>query len=290
MVSVFLGGLVALGAPTVVAAAFTATTSNVVNTWAVPNVDYAAEILARAPYLYWRLDETGGTTAADSSGNGRTGRYQPNGNAGSFTRLADGALLTDTPDRAVQLVNASSCITTTSNTAIAGPQVYTVIAWFRAPASYTNGGKLLGFERPQTGADAPPAGNYDRQLYVDGSGRVWFTVYNGGHVALSSNPGLNDDAWHLVVGTQSAAGMRLYVDGALVGSNANTTAEATTGWWRAGCGNLAGWGGQWTGPNNPGTSSGSPQNRPFLGALDEITVYDGVALSGVDVATLWFAR
>ncbi len=290
LAAVAIAGLAALGIPTTAAAGFTSSSGNLVNAWSVPNVDYATEVDLRGPYLYWRLDETNGNRAGDSSGNGNDGRYLPNGNAASFTRLADGALLTDAPDRAVQLNSTNSCIATRSNTAIAGPQVYTVVAWFRAPSTYTDGGKLIGFERPQTGVDAPSAGNYDRQLHLDGAGRLWFTVYNGGHVALSSAGSLNDGAWHMAVGTQGLGGMALFVDGVQIASNTNTVAENTTGWWRAGCGNLSGWGGQWTGPNNPGTNSAVPQNRPFLGALDEIAVYSGVALTATDVANLWFAR
>ena len=77
---------------------------------------------------------------------------------------------------------------------------------------------------------------------MDGQGRVWFGVYNGAHVSLNSAAGLNNNVWHMAVGTQSSAGMRLYIDGVLVGSNANTVAETQNGWWRAGCGNLSGWG------------------------------------------------
>jgi hypothetical protein len=36
---------------------------------------YAQEVLADTPVGWWRLDETSGTTAADSSGNGRDGTY-----------------------------------------------------------------------------------------------------------------------------------------------------------------------------------------------------------------------
>jgi hypothetical protein len=36
---------------------------------------YTDEVLADSPYLYWKLDETSGTTASDSSGNGRNGTY-----------------------------------------------------------------------------------------------------------------------------------------------------------------------------------------------------------------------
>ena len=276
------------GVPTS-AAAFTAITTSSTDSWAIPNWSYTTEVNALGPYLYWKLDETGNAgTASDSSGNTRTGTYSPNGNA--FTDLADGALVTDTPDRAVTLNNANSCIHTTSTNDISAPQIFTVIAWFRAPSTYTGGGKMLGFERPRTGVSAPTAGAYDRHLYMDGQGRVWFGVYNGAHVSLNSAAGLNNDAWHMAVGTQGSAGMRLYIDGVQVGTNANTVAETQDGWWRAGCGNLAGWGDQWGGGNDPGTDSATAQNRPFMASLDEITVYSGTALTAQQIAFLYWAR
>jgi hypothetical protein len=270
-------------------AAFTATTANTSDAWTLPNWAYTSEINALAPYLFWKLDETGTTaTAADSSGNGRTGTYNPNGSTPNFTRLTDGALVTDSPDRAVQL-GSNACINTSSTTSINAPQVFTVIAWFRAPSTYANGGKLIGFERPQTGVAIPTAGAYDRHLYMDGQGRIWFGVYNNAHVAVSSAAGLNDNQWHMAVGTQSAAGMRLYIDGVQVGSNNNTVAEAQTGWWRAGCGNLSGWGGQWGGGNNPGTDSNTAQNRVFAASLDELAVFSGT-LTAQQVAWLYWVR
>lgn len=281
-----LGG----GAVPASAAAFSATSANNNDAWTVPNWSYTTETNALGPYLYWKLDETGtATTAADASGNGRTGSYFPNGSTANFTRLADGAMTTDTPDRAVQL-GANACITTASGTAINAPQVFTVIVWFRAPSSHTSGGKLLGFERPQTGTAAPTTGAYDRHLYMDGQGRIWFGVYNNEHVALSSAAGLNNNQWHMAVGTQGPQGMRLYIDGVQVGSNNNTVAETQTGWWRAGCGNLSGWGGHWGGANNPGTDSAVTQNRTFAAALDEVTVFSGTALTAQQIAFLYWAR
>ncbi|MGH8913394.1 MAG: signal peptidase I [Acidimicrobiia bacterium] len=272
------------------AAAFTASSGNTTDTWAIPNWSYGNEINSLGPYLYWKLDETGSAgTAADSSGNGRSGTYGPDGGSANFTRLNNGALTTDSPDRAVQL-GANACITTSANTGINAPQVFTIIAWFRAPAGYANGGKLIGFERPQTGVSAPASGAYDRHLYMDGQGRIWFGVYNNNHVALGSAVGLNDNRWHMAVGTQSSAGMRLYIDGAEVGSNGNTVAETQTGWWRAGCGNLSGWGGQWGGNNDPGTNSGTTQNRTFAASLDELTVLSGTALTAQQVAWLYWVR
>jgi hypothetical protein len=281
--------LVGDGAASISAAAFTANAQNSNDTWAIPNWSYTTEVNNLGPYLYWKLDETGNAgTAADASGNNRTGSYSPNGSA--FTDLSDGALVTDTPDRAVALANANACIHTSSNSSINAPQTFTIIAWFKAPSSYVNGGKLLGFERPRTGVSAPTTGAYDRHLYMDGEGRIWFGVYNDAHVSLNSAAGLNNDQWHMAVGTQSSAGMRLYIDGVQVGSNGNTVAETQAGWWRAGCGNLSGWGAQWGGNNNPGTDSGNIQNRPFLASLDEITVYSGTALTTQQVAFLYWAR
>lgn len=51
-------------------------------------MSYASEVLADAPDAFWRLAETSGTTAADSSGNGHDGTY-----GGNFT-LAQPSLLT----------------------------------------------------------------------------------------------------------------------------------------------------------------------------------------------------
>lgn len=39
-------------------------------------MSYESEVLADSPALYWRLGEPSGTTAADASGNGRTGEYK----------------------------------------------------------------------------------------------------------------------------------------------------------------------------------------------------------------------
>lgn len=271
-------------------ASFTSTSSNVADRWSVPNWSYRDSILGFGPYLYWKLDETGSTgTASDSSGNGHTGDYNQNGSSTYFTRLGDGALETDTPDRAVRLNSVNSCINTSSSPTTSGPQVYTVVAWFRASSSYTSGGKIIGFERPRTGVQAPLTGLYDRHIYMDGDGRIWFGVVNGGLITLSSPGTLNDGAWHMAAGTQSPAGMRLYIDGALVDSNTNTLAFTFDGWWRSGCGNLGGWGGNWGGPSNPGFNAGFPQNRTFQADIDEVTVFN-TALTAQDIAFLYWTR
>lgn len=275
-------------------AAFSRTTSTAANSWTVPNWSYTQEVRALTPYLYWKFDETGtDTVAADSRGTtpARPGQYNPNGDAANFTRLTDGALVTDTPDRAVALAgtNASTCINTASTTLISGQTPVTVVIWFRAPSTYNTGGKLAGFEKPRTGQAVPSTGTYDRHLYMDGSGYVWFGVYNGGFVTIRSNATLNNNAWHMAVGTVGPAGTNLYIDGVLQGTNANTQGENTDGVWRAGCGNLGGWGGSWNGPNNPTTNSNPAQPRIFRNALDEFSVFTQ-QLTQAQISMLWAAR
>jgi hypothetical protein len=273
-------------------AAFNATTSNSGDSWTVSTWKYTAAVQALNPYLYWKLDETGTTsTAADSSGNGRTGSYNINGASTYFTRLSgSGALAMETPNNAVTLNNANSCINTTSTTAIKAPATVTVIAWFKAPSTYTIGGKILGFENPRTGVATPGSGGtYDRQLYLDGNGRILFGVYNGGFSILSSAAGFNNGAWHMAVGTVGAGGTGLYIDGSLVASNSNNAGETSTGFWRAGCGNLAGWSSGWTGPNAPSASSSTAVNYPFQGSLDELAVINS-ALTASQVSSLYSAH
>ncbi|HET8969613.1 MAG TPA: signal peptidase I [Candidatus Nanopelagicales bacterium] len=270
-------------------AAFSSTTKTAGNSWAVPNWDYTTEVKALGPYLYWKLDESGGAgTAGDSSGNNRSGTYNVSGSTTYFTQGITGALPTDTPNRAVTLKRATSCINTTSTTGVSAPSTVTVVAWVKG-APGTNG-KVVGFEKPQDTVAAPSTGTYDRMLYVDGGGNAWFAAYNGGYFAIKSGSAVTDGGWHMLVGSLGPAGMRLYVDGVQVASNANTGAEATTGWWRAGCGNLAGWGSYWDGGNDPGTDSASPANRPFVGgSIDEVSVFTS-QLTAAQVSWLYATR
>ena len=65
----------------------------------------------------------------------------------------------------------------------------------------------------------------------------------------------NDGKWHHVVGTQSAAGIKFFVDGITVGTNPQATAQAYNGYWRLGGGNLTN---SSPGRNRSGSSLGTP--------------------------------
>ena len=64
---------------------------------------YDTEVLADSPYLYWKLNDTSGTTAADTSGNSRTGTY-----VGDFTLNT----ATIAPELGAVCVNTNGTLTT----------------------------------------------------------------------------------------------------------------------------------------------------------------------------------
>ena len=261
-------------------AAFSAKTMNTGDSWVVPTYNYTTETNNLGPYLYWKLDDaTASTTAIDTSGNGRTGTYNS-----TWTKNQTGALVDQTPNLAVKEGNAAapaantSCVYTTSTTGMAtpGPMVYSEVIWFKTTS--TTGGKLIGLENNRTGVSdsASAGGQYDRMIYMDADGELWFGVYDNTEIVTHSQAGLNDGNWHMAAATMSTTtGMSLYVDGKLVGTNANTISETETkaSYWRVGCGNLAGWGADWTGANAPGNAEANNLNYPFNGSLDEATVW-----------------
>ena len=65
---------------------------------------YSAVVLAKGPVGYWRLDEAGGPTAVDASGNGANGAYHGNPTFGDPGAISGSAGLCrqveiDTPER-----------------------------------------------------------------------------------------------------------------------------------------------------------------------------------------------
>jgi signal peptidase I len=274
-------------------AAFSAKTMNTADSWVVPTYNYTTETNNLGPYLYWKLDDTAGTTAADTSGNGRTGTYNS-----TWTKNVTGALVDQTPNIAATETNAAgraantSCVYTTSATGMAtpGPMVYSEVIWFKTTS--TTGGKLIGLENNRTGVSdsSNGGGQYDRMIYMDPTGELWFGVYDNTEIVAHSQAGLNDGKWHMAAATMSTTtGMSLYVDGKLVGTNANTISETETkaSYWRVGCGNLAGWGADWNGANAPGNVEADNLNYPFNGSLDEATVWFST-LTAAQIAFLYW--
>ena len=93
----------------------------------------------------------------------------------------------------------------------------------------------------------------------------------------------------MATATLGAAGMHLYIDGVQVAQNlAVTTGEATTGFWRVGCGNLSGWAAGWTGPNPPPAST-TASNYVFQGSVDEATIFT-TQLTAAQIAFIYWTH
>lgn len=214
-----------------------------------PSDPYGAQVSDDQPWAYWRLSETGGPTAADSATGQHRATYQEGVTLG-VSGIVDenSAARFDGVDDAV-----------VSSDAISGPNVYSAEAWFKTTT--TQGGKIIGFGGSPSGL----SNSYDRHVYMQDDGKLVFGIYSGAEYRVATDANYNDGVWHHVVATQSSAGMALYVDGEQIGTNPQSVAENSTGYWRVGGDRT--WG------------SSSPY---FKGDIDEAAVYS-VALSPAQV-------
>lgn len=163
--------------------------------------------------------------------------------------------------------NGSTQYISTSN-AYVNPTDFTISIWFKT--SSATGGRLIGFGREQTGS----SGQYDRHIYMNNAGQVYFGIYSGTVKTASSVASYNDNNWHLATATlSSTTGMVLYIDGVQAGSNPATAAEDYTGYWKIGYDNMNGW-------------TSQPSNFYFTGSLDDALIYHRV-LTGAEVAVLY---
>jgi len=212
--------------------------------------DYAEEVLGDEVSTYWRLGEPSGSTVFDWAG-------WTDGTANSgVSRGTSGAIIADTNAASSFDGTPSGFVTTASP--IAGPDTFTVETWVRTTSS--QGGKLIGFGNNATGNSS----NYDRHVYMDDAGRIWFGVYPGGVRTVNSAASYNDGEWHHVVASLGSSGMRLYVDGKRVGQRTDVTSgQGFSGYWRVGGDNLGGW-------------TNRPSSDYLNGALDEVAIYPSV--------------
>jgi signal peptidase I len=220
-------------------AVFSATTANQGDSFTANPYWSCADAAVLAPG-YLPLQESAGPTAVNSgwAGTAVTATYR-----GGITYRAPGPTCSPSVNRAVTLDGSSGFLTT--NIALDSPQQFTAQLWFATKTA--RGGKLIGFGN---GYDGAASGQFDRHVYMRNNGTLTFGIYNGGYVTVTSPRAYNDGAWHLVTASFSpGTGMRLYVDGALVGqSNAAAAAEAYTGYWRIGYDSLSSWPGAPTSP------------------------------------------
>ena len=223
-----------------------------------PTDSYGAAAYADSPTTYWRLDETRGSTAADTSPYGDSGLYSGGVTKGVASNVSGSTGTAVTLDGSTGLISSTQSFT--------NPTVYSETMWFKTTT--TTGGKLIGFGSSQTGLSS----NYDRHVYMLDTGQLSFGTYTGQTNTVVSPQSYNDGKWHFLVATQGTAGMVLYVDGQSVGTNPQTQAQSYTGYWRVGGDNT--WGGA--------------TSNYFAGTVDEVAIF-GSQLSAGQVSSLYAA-
>jgi hypothetical protein len=198
---------------------------------------------------YWDLDETNGTVASDSSGNGNNGTV--NGAAWNPQGELNGCLSFNGVNNYVQVNRDVS-------------NDFTIAFWVKTTSVGGLGGWRIG-EGLVDGSAGAAATDFGTALVAN---LFAFGTGNPGTTLLSSTP-INDGLWHCCVGTrvQSSGALQLYVDGNLEANGVGTTNSlAPSPYLRFGC--LQSGGGF------------------FHGSLDEIKIYSR-ALGNLEIAALY---
>lgn len=211
---------------------------------------YAARVLADDPTAYWRFDEASDVFLSDTTPHGNNLTLR----AAATYRVTPAALTGDA-SRALTLTGTEP--TSYTERRLEDPDIYSLETWLRTTT--TSGGKILGFGSRQTITSSVA----DRHLYMSNNGRLLFGAQGVARFTIQSAPGYNDGKWHHVVATQGPGGMALYVDGARVATAPWSDNGDSSGFWRVGGDQLAGW------PQ-------APSSAHFRGTIDETAVYGHV--------------
>ena len=211
-----------------------------------------------APRAYLRLDESSGSTASDSSGNGWNGTL-----VGGSTWAAG------------KINNAVSLSGTTNYASlpggvVAGMTACTISAWVK-PTSNSNWARLFDF-----GTSATPGANTGAYMFVaprDGSGNLRFSITTAGYnseklITTTTFPAAG--VWSHVAVVLTGSTGTLYLNGTAVGTNSALTLT----------------------PANLGTTTNNFLGKsnyagdPYLnGSIDEFQIYPR-ALSSTEISAL----
>ena len=144
-------------------------------------------------------------------------------------------------------------------------QAISISSWFKTTSA---GRKIVGFEGHN---DPERSGGYDKNLFIDANGKLVFATQNTKRITSTAT--VTDNQWHHAVATYggSSREIKLYLNGALIGTLGDATAIQATGYWRIGGYMLDGW----------GVSSGY-----YSGSIGQVSIYNS-AISQTEAQAIY---
>lgn len=217
-------------------------------------MSYASEVLADSPSLFWRFQETSGTTAADSSGNGRDGTH-----VNTPTLNQTGMIASDSASRSVHYDGSSHETTRIDYAAWLGGNVsFTAECWIRPDSLF---GDLVVMGRLDT------TGSNQATWAVRTVGDdLGFRINTNGSTGwvdgcLEPDVLFADDEHHIVVTyNHTTTDRELFIDGVSVATATGSSTYAGTAAFA-----VAGW--------------DDITAEQFLGEISEVALYVGTILS-----------
>ena len=177
---------------------------------------YLNTILVDSPVGVWLLNETSGTSAADSSGNGNSGTY-----TGGYTLSQSGP----TNIGPATLFNGSS-----GYVALGAPSALNLTSAWHLEAwvyltSTPNGSGIITEQQVSAGTSVL----YELGFGQNGGGSTLGIGYidTGGSWRLATSSALSLNTWHLVGGEYDGTNLRLFVDGGQVATSVPSAAPKT---------------------------------------------------------------
>ncbi|HLX59194.1 MAG TPA: LamG domain-containing protein [Ktedonobacteraceae bacterium] len=215
---------------------------------------YRSAVLADNPFVYYRLDESGGTTATDSSGNGHNGTYTNNAHLSQSGATSDGDTAISGSGRTMQCKVCKGLPT--------GAGVFSIELWFKTTATPSSpyGSTLISWGTESTNKMVALKIFSSTQLKLASwSSAYYFTVPQGANTL--------DGNWHYLVATFDGTNGTLYYDGQSLGSQTVSFNIVL---------NSAGL--------VLGSQTGGTNDNPYNGYTDEVAVYKKV-LSATQIQT-----
>jgi RHS repeat-associated protein len=273
------GSVYAQASYSTVTGALTSVTDSNGGTWTMGGTtvtgssqDYVGSVLAGDPTDYYRLADTGTSTALD----------QVKGGVAAYNTVTEGVAGPFADATADSFNGTSSYVTLpAADQVTTGPG--TVELWFQTTA----GNEVLYSTEASAAGPATVTGGYQPSLYIGSDGKLIGRFSNSFPAeVITSATAVNDGRWHFAVLSASTGSQTLYLDGTAVGTNAGSLVNSgATSDVYLGTGYL---GGTWPDESGQSSTSGTGYASYFAGSMAEFAAFRS-QLSAAQVAAQYAA-